>query len=90
MSSESQFPKLSMSTREAAQALGVREAAIRRLIIEKRLPALRIGWKWLIPVAELERLVREGIEAEPRTMPRLARDPSRPVGRPRKHARRAP
>lgn len=90
MSSEPPPPRLALSTREAAQALGVSEAAVRRLIIEKRLPALRIGWKWLIPVAELERLVREGIEAEPRTMPRLARDPSRPVGRPRKNARRTP
>lgn len=39
-----------LSTREVAARLGIRQSAVLRMIYRGRLPAVRKGWIWLVPL----------------------------------------
>jgi len=52
------IPKLLVSKREAAAALGVSVRTIDNLLAHKELVARKIGRRTLIPVTELERFAR--------------------------------
>lgn len=45
---------------EVAQLLGVSHFTIRRLIDRGHIRAVNIGTRWLIPAAEVERILAEG------------------------------
>jgi hypothetical protein len=68
--------RLTYSRAQAAEALGVSQSTIKRLLPYIALVELPWGTK-LIPVDEIERLAAEG-----RRPPRKGRRPSRPSGRP--------
>jgi len=57
--------RLLVSVPEAAQLLGIGRTKVWSLIYTRRLKAVRIGRRTLIPRAELERFVRE-LEEEAR------------------------
>lgn len=44
-----------LTTKQAAERLGVTTRRVRQLIEEKRLRAVKVGRDWAIPPAELER-----------------------------------
>lgn len=45
-----------MTTREAAEELGITAAAVRHHILCENIDALKVGTIWLIPVKELEKI----------------------------------
>ena len=55
---------LAVDVREAARLISVSPFSVRRYIKCGLLKATRIGRRVLVPVAECERIVREGISAE--------------------------
>lgn len=52
--------RIAWSVTEAAEALGVHPASVRRLIAAGQLGSLRVGRRVLVPDAELRRLVACG------------------------------
>ena len=52
--------KRHVSVDEAANELGIRPSTIRRRILERRIGYLKIGRSVLIPLTEIERLIKEG------------------------------
>ena len=50
-----------LSFKEVAEELGVSEATVRRLVANKRIGAVRIGWQWRIREEELGRVRKQGI-----------------------------
>ena len=46
-------------TTEAARYLGLEASLVRRYCIEKRLPARKLGGKWVITKKELDRFAKE-------------------------------
>jgi len=70
------FPvvKLALSFREAAKALGIdRNRLLRSLIREGKLRTIPWGKRTRIPLAEVERLAREGFSLGSRAKPRAQR-----------------
>lgn len=51
--------KLMLTTEETAEALGVCRTTAYRLIVSKRLPAVRVGGLWRVPVESLRRWIAE-------------------------------
>ncbi|MBI3805402.1 MAG: helix-turn-helix domain-containing protein [Nitrospirae bacterium] len=45
---------------EAARLSGLKEATIRKMIFQRRLPTVRIGRAVMIPEEAIEKLIREG------------------------------
>jgi len=58
-----------LSAREAAGLLHLNVKRIQRLAREGRLPATRVGRKWLFPEAELESLLRGARQVTPASVP---------------------
>jgi molybdopterin-binding protein len=58
-----------LSAREAAGLLHLNVKRIQRLAREGRLPATRVGRKWLFPEAELESLLRGARQVAPAPVP---------------------
>lgn len=54
-----------LSIEEAAEGAKVSAFTIRRAVKSKRLKAIRIGRRVLIPIPEFERLMREGLLPRP-------------------------
>ena len=54
---------------EVVRILGVKEATVRRWILQRKIPTVRIGKSVGIPEREIERLIREG------TRPAEGREP---------------
>lgn len=61
--------KLAVRVREAASLIGLKEPTVRAYIRKGKIRAVKVGRAVLVPVSELERLVREGVppqeDAEP-------------------------
>lgn len=49
-----------LTTKQAAERLGVTTRRVRQLIEEKRLKAVKVGRDWAIPAAELARHAKRG------------------------------
>ncbi len=45
-----------MSMDEVAEYFGVSSRTIRRMITDRKLPAVRVGRQWRVPIAEVEAL----------------------------------
>lgn len=60
---------LAVDVREAARLLSLSPHTIRAYISKGRIRAVRVGRRVLIPVVELERLVREGVPAQAEEQP---------------------
>lgn len=56
---------LAVDVREAGRLLSLSPHTIRAYIRKSKLRAVRVGRRVLVPVAELERLAREGVPAQP-------------------------
>ena len=54
--------KLSVGLEEAQEMTGLSHFTLRRLVKNKKLKAARVGRRLLIPVSEIERLVKPGAE----------------------------
>jgi excisionase family DNA binding protein len=52
--------KLCLSVDEAAKALGICRSLAFKLIAEKRLPAVRLGRRLVVPRAQLEKMLEQG------------------------------
>jgi excisionase family DNA binding protein len=48
------FPVKIISTQEAAKRLGVTDSRVRKMILTKRLKAIKVGREWLIDPKDLE------------------------------------
>jgi excisionase family DNA binding protein len=48
-----------ISTKNAAEMLNISERYVRRLIVEEKLPAERVGRSWIIQEADLHKLKRK-------------------------------
>jgi excisionase family DNA binding protein len=61
-----------MGTGEAAERLGVSQARVRQLCLEKRLPCIKAGRDWFIRVEDLEAFLRlpPGTTGRPRSLRR--------------------
>ncbi len=55
--------KLAVRVREAASLIGLKEPTVRAYIRKGKIRAVKVGRAVLVPVSELERLVREGVPA---------------------------
>lgn len=53
--------KLAVRVREAASLIGLKEPTVRAYIRKGKIRAVKVGRAVLVPVSELERLVREGV-----------------------------
>lgn len=51
--------KMALSIPKAAKTLDLSETFVRRLVYEKRLPAVKVGRRWIIPVKSLELWLNE-------------------------------
>ena len=51
------LPRVGIGIKETAQILGSSETTVYRHVKSKKLPALKIGGKWLIPLRALERML---------------------------------
>lgn len=56
---------LAVDVREAGRLLALSPHTIRAYIRKGRIKAVRVGRRVLVPAAELERLAREGVPAQP-------------------------
>ena len=54
-----------MSVREATRVLGVSRGLVDKAIRTGRIPAFRLGHKWLIPVVAIDRLLDEAGSSGP-------------------------
>lgn len=52
--------KIAVSIKEAAKMLDLSEMTVRRMVKAGKMPAKKIGQQWRIPVADLEKWLREG------------------------------
>ncbi len=52
-------PNKPWSTKQLAEAAGVTDAYIRRLLIDGRLDGYKLGREWLIPEEEAQRFIAE-------------------------------
>jgi excisionase family DNA binding protein len=57
----SNYRKEWLSVTEFADALGVTKSAVRRWLLERRIASTRFGRLVRIPIAEIERLAKEGL-----------------------------
>ena len=53
-----------IGTREARELLGVSEATIYRLIKQKKIPSIKLGGSWRIPIQDLEKTLGAEIERD--------------------------
>ena len=51
---------LAFTIRDAAILASISEAFVRKLIRAGKIRAVRVGWVWRIPRAEIERICQEG------------------------------
>ncbi|HEU5430482.1 MAG TPA: helix-turn-helix domain-containing protein [Thermomicrobiales bacterium] len=60
-------PKLAYSIKEAAQALGIHTDLAYRMAQSGELPAVKLGARWLVPIAALEQWLveRAGVMTDP-------------------------
>jgi excisionase family DNA binding protein len=52
--------RLCLSVDEAARACGIGRSLAFKLIAEKRLPAIRLGRRLVVPKAQLEKMLEQG------------------------------
>lgn len=53
-----------IGTREARELLGVSEATVYRLIKQKKIPSIKLGGSWRIPIQDLEKTLKAEIERD--------------------------
>lgn len=53
-----------IGTREARELLGVSEATMYRLIKQKKIPSIKLGGSWRIPIQDLEKTLKAEIERD--------------------------
>ena len=57
--------RLAYSPGELARALGISKTYAYQLLREGRIKSIRVGWRWLVPVREVEAFLRsKGAEEE--------------------------
>lgn len=54
--------RLAVGVDEAAKLLGVSPYTIRNYIAARRLRSIRVGWRVLVPMEVLERVMEEGVQ----------------------------
>ncbi|MBI4603657.1 MAG: helix-turn-helix domain-containing protein [Planctomycetes bacterium] len=83
MTTETLSPR-ALTVADAARMLATREPVIRRLIYAGRIRATCLGgWTWRIPLGEIDRLLLEEAETDPRPRRRVPRPGAACGGRPR-------
>jgi len=63
-SADSLTARRAISPREFAQQMGISEASALRACRDKRIRCVRLGKRYLIPVDESARVLREGLDAD--------------------------
>lgn len=57
---QTRSPRSLLSTKEAAEALGLRPATLRSWMAQRRIEVVHLGRSVRIPITEIERLIGEG------------------------------
>jgi excisionase family DNA binding protein len=58
-----QMDRKALSLTEAADALGIHRHTLRQLVEDGRLRSVRVGRRYLIPVAEIDRFLAQAAKA---------------------------
>lgn len=61
---DTSIPKLALSPREAATAIGISERLMDQLIKDGKIPYCKINTRTLIPVDSLREYLRQGVEEQ--------------------------